>query len=322
MLHQCWWSFQEATVAACKLAHAELKPWYYPLQQRLNGPCFRADIHARVGLFAQMSWLVYILAHCRKHELEPVLRFTSPYYTDPDSKPCWLTSLFIPNPQRLPLADASRCQQAYVASVTNFAQLGLSEAYARSMTLGGAHTLLHEYYVLAPRVIAAVEAVLGHHRGNSRLLGVHYRGTDKATEAPQVSMPRLLATIAAYLDQNPDYSAVFIATDELAFLELAHRALPGVTLFSNPSAQRSTDGQPIHSQTSAGDRLRKAEEALLDCLVLSRCHALIRTASMLSAWASVFNPELPVVLLNQPYASKLWFPDREVLRSARCCLAV
>jgi hypothetical protein len=58
----------------------------------------------------------------------------------------------------------------------------------------------------------------------------------------------------------------------------------------------------------------KAREALVNCLLLARCRALIRTASFLSGWASVFNPELSVIMLNRPYQEALWFPDREVLR--------
>ena len=46
----------------------------------------------------------------------------------------------------------------------------------------------------------------------------------------------------------------------------------------------------------------------------SKCTAVIRTTSFLSAWASIFNPDLKVVLLNKPYSNRLWYPEREILR--------
>jgi hypothetical protein len=54
----------------------------------------------------------------------------------------------------------------------------------------------------------------------------------------------------------------------------------------------------------------------VNSLLLSRCHVLMRTASFLSAWSSIFNPALPVVMLNRPIDGKLWFPDREILGDA------
>jgi hypothetical protein len=54
---------------------------------------------------------------------------------------------------------------------------------------------------------------------------------------------------------------------------------------------------------------KKGEGALIDCLLLSRCNTLIRTTSFLSAWASIFNPKLPIVLVNRPYPNKFWFPE-------------
>jgi hypothetical protein len=54
----------------------------------------------------------------------------------------------------------------------------------------------------------------------------------------------------------------------------------------------------------------------VNALLLSRCTALIRTASRLSAWSSVFNPQLPVVMLNRPHDGMVWFPEREILKTS------
>ena len=60
---------------------------------------------------------------------------------------------------------------------------------------------------------------------------------------------------------------------------------------------RSVDGTPI--DVIQGDNWNKGRDAVLDCLLLSRCDVLVRTASNLSLCAGFFNPRLPVVLLNR-----------------------
>jgi hypothetical protein len=52
-------------------------------------------------------------------------------------------------------------------------------------------------------------------------------------------------------------------------------------------------------------------EALVTCLLLSRCGFLIKTPSYLSGWAKIFNPLLPVWLIS-PLLSRGLFPDRQL----------
>ena len=62
-----------------------------------------------------------------------------------------------------------------------------------------------------------------------------------------------------------------------------------------------------------GMGFRKAEEALVDCLLLSRSHGLVKTASTLSGWAVVFNPSLVVDFINPPNPLTSYFPEPEIL---------
>ena len=87
-----------------------------------------------------------------------------------------------------------------------------------------------------------------------------------------------------------------------------------VDIFWHEDTVRSVDGGAIHSRPEMGDNYIKGKEALINCLLLSRCNVLIRTASFLSAWSSFFNPKFPVIMLNTPYEHKLWFPDREIIK--------
>jgi hypothetical protein len=76
---------------------------------------------------------------------------------------------------------------------------------------------------------------------------------------------------------------------------------------------RSTTIQNFYQQDLGEGNYRKGQEALINCLLLSRCSTLIRTTSFLSAWASIFNPGLPIVLLNEPYAKSLWYPEKVLI---------
>ena len=59
------------------------------------------------------------------------------------------------------------------------------------------------------------------------------------------------------------------------------------------SSQRSKDGKPVHYNSE--DPYRVGEEALIDCLLLSRTNLLVRTSSNLSLCARYFNPSIPSI---------------------------
>ena len=61
---------------------------------------------------------------------------------------------------------------------------------------------------------------------------------------------------------------------------------------------RSVDGRPIDVVNTDGNH-QKGLDAVVDCLLLSRTHAMIRTASNLSLCSTLFNPQLPDTLLNR-----------------------
>jgi hypothetical protein len=37
----------------------------------------------------------------------------------------------------------------------------------------------------------------------------------------------------------------------------------------------------------------------------------MKTTSILSAWSKLFNPQMPVIMLNTPY--NMWFPEKDLL---------
>ncbi len=126
-------------------------------------------------------------------------------------------------------------------------------------------------------------------------IGVHYRGTDKSEDSPAVAYHAVSAAIRS-LQQSESIarSAIFVATDDQGFLEHARHAFPGQVAALD--IQRSEDGRPLHKARGGG--FARGTEAVMDCLLLSRCHRLIRTPSNLGLCSTFFNPRLPVTLVE------------------------
>jgi hypothetical protein len=119
----------------------------------------------------------------------------------------------------------------------------------------------------------------------------------------------------AYLRSNSSVDSVFLASDETSFINYARSALKDYKISCLPDSVRSLDGRPIHLSASGSGYLI-GRDALLNALVLARCRALLRTSSFLSAWSSIFRPSVEVFLLNQPFNKYLWYPEREILKTA------
>jgi len=135
---------------------------------------------------------------------------------------------------------------------------------------------------------------------NSFVISVHYRGTDKIAEAPYVSYEKVSEEVVKVLKKSGDKKyKIFVATDEQAFLDYMIN-LFGDRVCYYKDAIRSTNGIPVHLDKKL-DHYKCGEDALVDCILLSRGNFLIRSSSNLSRWSTYFNPNIPVVELNTRY---------------------
>lgn len=169
----------------------------------------------------------------------------------------------------------------------------------RTMPRETAARLVARYVVLKPRIRDSVDAYVREHWGDAMVLGIHYRGTDKSAEAARVPYHDVETAVRdAIRAAGPRPCKLFLATDEQAFLDYLHDRFPAQLLYRDMF--RSVDGRAIDVVNGDGNH-KKGEDAVLDCLLLSRTHSLIRTASNLSLCAALFNRELPETLLNQEF---------------------
>jgi|GEM_PF-6361678 len=137
-------------------------------------------------------------------------------------------------------------------------------------------------------------------------VGIHWRGTDHISEADPVELDQILETLNLILinDPSPRIDSIFISSDEELKINSLASALgnkySNISIFYSNSF-RSSDGNAIHLGTSKRVRIEQdlSKDALFDCLVLSQSRVLIRVASNLSAWCSLFNPDIASVKLSE-----------------------
>jgi hypothetical protein len=175
-----------------------------------------------------------------------------------------------------------------------------------------AHDLFFEYFAFSAEIEKRVESYSKtffldqHGQREGKLLGVHFRGTDKlGTEADFISIEDTLEHISGFLAQHEkEYATIFVITDEAKFLTSMIETFANRFKVLHTNARKSQTGKPLHFHEST---LETAKEALVDSLLLSKCDFVIKTSSCLSDWVKIWNPDIEVYNLNRFRFD--WFPQ-------------
>lgn len=278
-----------------------------------NDGVFSVDIESGIGMFAQLVWCVYIFAHCDQNGLRPHIRLSGANYRGPGRDRNWFGYHF----DNIGLSDLDRHRinsgEIATTKVRFLAEVPLDREFDKELTLERANELVNKYVGIRPEVLDKVVDFRERNATGSNTLGVHYRGTDKASEAPRVPREACRDAVRTYLKDHPNIDGVFVASDEQSFIDYLVGEVREVPVHAHPDDFRSTNGHPIHALSTGSPGDRKGAEALINCLLLSSCSAVVRTSSFLSAYSSVFNPNLDVVLLNRPFKEALWFPESAIV---------
>jgi hypothetical protein len=280
------------------------------LTQNRNGNIFSIDIRSDFGFFAVMQVYLYILLHCDKNNLTPVVRFSGKNYSCEERNGNWFENYFhskVPAP--LETSKLSPSRRIHTSVIMNVHDLGLREKYGRVLTLDIASALLEKYMGVREDILSEVDRFTKE-AFCEETLGVHYRGTDKASEAPRVEWATVRSEVLSLLEKVGTIRTIFLASDEPEFIEYFVASSWPVKVVQYNCAEIYRGGIPTHK--TIGDGYQKGKEALITCLLLSRCEYCLKTSSYLSAWSKLFNPKLKVMMLNRPHDHANWFPDREI----------
>ncbi len=257
----------------------------------------------RNGFFAHLEWILELLAFQDLSGQPLRIKLSSPQYLSANRGNDFLEYFFAAKN-----VDEIDSPVSWL-TIEEIDELGFARSYDSELNFSRAHRLFFDRYKLQPEFAAEISATRNRLIGDGGSLGVHYRGTDKYTEAKRLSYDTVLSAVDHELAKRSDHTRIFVATDEAKFL---HDCIAryGSRVASLPDYRRSDDGRPVHLSISDGYQLGR--DAMLNCLMLSRCDTVIKTSSILSAWAKVFNPDLEIYTLSRRRPERSYFPERSI----------
>ena len=164
------------------------------------------------------------------------------------------------------------------------------------------YDLIQRYIRIKPHIQAKINNFTKQNFENNFIIGVHYRGTDKfIAEAPFIPFAHMITAIQKAIDAiTPTYGSnykIFVATDEDCFLKYIQSIFSCPIIYTN--CPRSKDGTSLHEGLHYCRNYQKGEDAVIDCLLLSKSNFLIRTSSNLSFISERFNISLLGFLIQQ-----------------------
>jgi hypothetical protein len=258
-----------------------------------------------IGFFAHLNVVVRILSLAENIGAKPEIECISANYRQEGMTENWLSYFFEYNqPQG---KSAFLCNE-----IRTHRDIGYD--HDENISLEKANSLFFDYFTIKTDVLDIVNVFCRDMQIDARSLAVHYRGTDKKQEAPRTNYNHIIKIIRQQFETS-SHTNIFVASDEQNFvLEMIDQFGREIVKFH--AFERSSNDTPMHLAGSAIGGYDRGLSALADCLTLARCGAIVRTASLLSSWASVFNPGLPVTLASKSYEDRSWWPERLIAETA------
>jgi hypothetical protein len=258
-----------------------------------------------LGLGARIVKTLEVLLYCEERGLTPLIRYN---YREKTKDTDYFGELF-----RYTRSVRDLIPGSAFTGIRDNDELGWPEDYNKKLRLKTAKSLFDKYLIVNPEIMAEVEQFCSGNFRGKKVLGVHYRGTDKAGEAPLVDSEQFLHRIKAVLGERPDLELIFLSTDDekiIRFLMDSDLTLP---ILYREDAVRSRDGDQFHRKREVSKSVVN-RDAIINMLILSRCARLLKTASILSDCSVIFNPDIEVTLINRPHSEGLiWWPCREII---------
>lgn len=255
---------------------------YFILNNQHTNPGFGALFHAVLGALDGFEEGKYAGLK---------VEFKSGVYFDPAVGSNWWEYFFEPinlGNEQAPLYY-STCED-----VCNLVPKGLEICRNR------AYELIKKYIHLKPKLQRKVDAFASKRFKNNLIIAVHHRGTDKKLEAPIVPYQTTLFHLNWWVTNQPRKTKIkiYVATDDQEFLDTICSMYPKRVVYND--FVRSKNGEPIHYNDHIyKSNYQKAEEAIIDCLLLARSHILIYPSSSTFSNASLkFNPNTIAVSLH------------------------
>lgn len=158
--------------------------------------------------------------------------------------------------------------------------------------------LINKFFRLKPAMQFIIDDFEKTHFAGQRMLGVHFRGSDKIEETTLLHFTKYLEKIDYILDHNI-CDKLFFATDELHLrLYVADRYKHRATVY-NIEGDYSTVSRNQALHFSSASPYFNGKNAIVECYLLSRCNLFMSSHnSSMSLFPTFINPDLVHVIIE------------------------
>jgi len=273
------------------------------IQRRSKSGYFAINLNSNgMGLGARIVNVLAILLYCDTKGYIPLFKFD---YKGENNKIDYFKELFYYK-NELPVSHP----KIKYTSINDTSDLEWKN-FDQPLRLNIAKGLFDKYLGFNQDIIDEVNMFANKWFAGNRVLGIHYRGTDKSTEAPEVTYEELLKHVRNILAEDPSINRIFLSSDDVQVIHYLENSNLSIPIVYRDDAIRSDNGDQIHlKQENSKTTINR--DAIVNCLILSRCDHLLKTASLLSDCSVVFNPAIRVSVINAPYKHKTWWPTSEI----------
>jgi len=268
------------------------KSGYYAIDLNTDG----------MGLGARIVNVLEILLYCDTKGYIPLFKFN---YKEKNPATDYFRELFFYK-KELPV-NHSEIKYTSIRDTSDLVWKNFNER----LRLNRANELFEKYLGINQDIIEEVKAFTDQRFGGCKVLGIHYRGTDKSMEAPEVTFEELLKYVCNVLAEDQAINRIFLASDDVKVIQYLVNSNVSIPIVYRDDAIRSETGDQIHLKQENSKTVIN-RDAIVNCLILSRCDHLLKTASLLSDCSVVFNPNIRVSVINSPYQHKTWWPTSEI----------
>jgi hypothetical protein len=168
-----------------------------------------------------------------------------------------------------------------------------------------ANRLFFKFFSFSDEITEEVDEKILEYKGK-KILGLHYRGTDKInTEGGYINVDMFKSIVDDYLNSN-GIEVILIFSDEIYVSKTLEEYYSKKYIVKNFNDKESKDLLYITYENYLHNNLL-FKKTIVEPLILSKCDVVIKTSSQFSAWSKIFNPYLNIYRSSS--FKENWFPD-------------
>jgi hypothetical protein len=203
------------------------------------------------------------------------------------------------------------------SSTENCIEIYFEEVYKKKsnhIPAHEAHKLFFEYFKFDPAIYETCKEMMIPYE-DKKILGLHYRGTDKMQKTPDykgyyeathITLDSVLEILKHEIEVRK-IDAVFVATDDPTIIPNVEKYLQKDVIYFTYNFPIPVNAAFHSCQRSEKDKLEMGLSAIRDVIVLSQCNVVFKYCSQMSAFCKIFNPDLEIYRVNKP--NYFWLPE-------------